>query len=220
MAEMLIELHAVSRAFRRGAETVKALDSVSCSVVAGDRIAVVGRSGSGKSTLLHLMGGLDEPTAGTVSWPALGPRDTLRPKNIALVFQSPSLLPTLSVAENVALPLLIASIPAGEAAASVAEALERLDLFELADKLPEELSGGQAQRVAFARALAVRPRVILADEPTGQLDRATADRFLDHIMESIEGTTAALVLATHDPAVARRMSERWPMEHGLLDAAR
>jgi ABC-type lipoprotein export system ATPase subunit len=220
MPETLVEFHAVGREFHRGDGVVRALEGVSCEVLSGDRIAVVGPSGSGKSTLLHLMGGIDEPTAGSVSWPALGPRDSLRPKSIAFVFQTPSLLPTLSVAENVALPLLLSSMAVPDAVVAVREALERLELAELAEKLPEELSGGQAQRVAFARALAVRPRLILADEPTGQLDRATAGRFLDRILEDVAQRSAALVLATHDPAVAGRMSVRWPMDHGSLSATR
>ena len=141
-----------------------------CRVDAGQRVALVGPSGSGKSTLLHLMAGLIAPTTGRITWPALGPAETLRPTRVQEVFQSPSLFPALDIAANVALPLLLAG-RAGEAKSRAGEMLTRFGLAELAGKLPEELSGGQAQRVALARALAMGPELILADEPTGPARR-------------------------------------------------
>ena len=135
------------------------------------------RSGSGKSTLLHILGGLETPSSGSVVWPLRGERENLRPGKIAYVFQVPSLIPSLTVLENVALPLVLQRDD--NATGRALEALTRLELASLAAKLPEELSGGQAQRVAVARALAGHPQLILADEPTGQLDRATAAHLLE-----------------------------------------
>jgi len=177
---------------------------------------VVGPSGSGKSTLLHLLAGLDEPTGGAIEWPALGGRTSLRPGPVAVVLQGPSLLPPLDVVENVAVPLLLAGIPEAAATAAAHRALGQLGLDDLAGKLPEELSGGQSQRVAVARVLAGRPRLILADEPTGQLDHATGAGVVEALLEAADRVSAALVLATHDPAVAERLPQRWEMVDGEL----
>jgi ABC-type lipoprotein export system ATPase subunit len=207
------------RVYQRGGATVVALQEATCAIAPGDRIALVGRSGSGKSTLLHLLGGLDTPTSGTVFWPALGARDSLRPTQVAFVFQMPSLLPPLTVIENVELPLLLGGIDPSTARAAAHDALELIDLAPLADPRPVELSGGQAQRVAVARALAYRPKLILADEPTGQLDRPTAQRLFDVLLAALAGTDTALVVATHDRTVADRLAQRWQMRHGVLEGA-
>ncbi|MEO7908335.1 MAG: ABC transporter ATP-binding protein [Roseiflexaceae bacterium] len=207
------------RIYQRGAATVVALQDATCMIAPGDRIALVGRSGSGKSTLLHLLGGLDTPTSGTVAWPALGARDSLRPTKVAFVFQMPSLLPPLTVIENVELPLLLGGADPLTARTAAQQALEQMGLAALADQLPEELSGGQAQRVAVARALAYRPRLILADEPTGQLDRPTAQHLFDVLLAALAGTDTALVVATHDLAVADRMQHAWQMRQGILEGA-
>ena len=207
------------RVYQRGGATVVALQEATCTITPGARIALVGRSGSGKSTLLHLLGGLDTPTSGTVAWPALGARDTLRPTQVAFVFQMPSLLPPLTVVENVELPLLLGGIDPPSARAAAHDALERIDLSPLADQLPEELSGGQAQRVAVARALAYRPKLILADEPTGQLDRPTAQHLFDILLAALAGTYTALVVATHDRTVADRLEQSWQMRLGILEGA-
>jgi lipoprotein-releasing system ATP-binding protein len=215
-ATALVEANDLGRVYQRGRTRVVALESTSCEVGPGDRIAVMGPSGSGKSTLLHLLGGLDDPTSGTITWPALGPRATLRPAHVAYVFQAPSLLPALSVVENVELPLLLQDVD-GPAARSLAlDTLDRIKLADVADRLPDELSGGQAQRVAMARALACRPRLLLADEPTGQLDHATAAQVLEALLTSLSGTPTALLVATHDLAVADRMRTVWRMRHGML----
>jgi ABC-type lipoprotein export system ATPase subunit len=217
MSEMLVQIHNGGRTYSHGGASVVALASATCTVMPGDRIALVGPSGSGKSTLLHLIGGLDMPTSGSLEWPALGARETLRPTKIGLVFQMPSLLAPLTVVENVEIPLLLGPASAEKARAAALDALDRIGLKSLAEKLPEELSGGQAQRVAVARALATRPKLILADEPTGQLDHPTAQHLFDVLLASLEGTDTALVVATHDMTVAKRMHKVWQMQYGTLE---
>jgi putative ABC transport system ATP-binding protein/lipoprotein-releasing system ATP-binding protein len=194
-----------------------AVVSATCTILPGDRIALMGPSGSGKSTLLHLLGGLDRLTSGNIIWPSLGARATLRPTMVGLVFQMPSLLAPLTVVENVELPLLLGPESTEKARAAALETLDRIGLLSIAEKLPEELSGGQAQRVAVARALTSRPKLLLADEPTGQLDHPTAQQLFDVLLASLEGTETALVVATHDKMVAERMNTIWHMEHGILE---
>ncbi|TWC39567.1 putative ABC transport system ATP-binding protein/lipoprotein-releasing system ATP-binding protein [Pseudomonas sp. SJZ079] len=205
----------MGRCYPQSGVSVAAVACATFRLQAGDRVALVGRSGSGKSTLLHLMAGLEVPTSGAITWPALGAADTLLPEKIALVFQSPSLLEPLTVNENVALPLLMANAN-GDIGRAVANTLAIFGLENLALKLPEELSGGQMQRVAMARAIVGNPRVILADEPTGQLDQATGRAVLDALIAHLAGTQTALVIATHDLAVAERMQRVWQMEQGIL----
>jgi putative ABC transport system ATP-binding protein/lipoprotein-releasing system ATP-binding protein len=217
MGDMLVHVENVGRTYSRGKTPVAAVISASCTVLPGDRIALMGPSGSGKSTLLHLLGGLDVPTTGSINWPALGSRETLRPAKVGLVFQMPSLLAPLTVVENVEIPLLLGQDSPEKARAAALDALERIGLRSIAEKLPEELSGGQAQRVAIARALASQPRLILADEPTGQLDHPTAQQLFDVLLASLENTQTALVVATHDRTVAERMNTLWYMQHGILE---
>jgi putative ABC transport system ATP-binding protein/lipoprotein-releasing system ATP-binding protein len=217
MSEPLVVVRGAARTYGSGVTATVALQPTDCVVEAGDRIALAGPSGSGKSTLLHLMAGLDVPTVGTVEWPAIGSRDELRPGHVAVVFQGPSLLPPLTVAENVALPLVLAGVSHDDAAVQSRHALAVLSLAELADKLPEEISGGQAQRVAVARALAGRPQLILADEPTGQLDHENGAVVVDVLIEAAERAGAALVVSTHDPIVAARFAERWELHSGRLE---
>ena len=217
MAEVLVEATDMSRRFHQGDRDVYALRPTSFVIRSGDRIALVGPSGSGKSTLLHLIADLDAPRNGQLTWPALGDHGTLRPKHIAVVFQAPSLIPTLSALENVEVPLRLAG-GLGFARDVALNALASVGLAAIANKLPDELSGGQAQRVALARAIASRPKLILADEPTGQLDQRTARDTIETLLRSIDGTQAALVVATHDPHVAERMQVTWLMDHGQLHA--
>ncbi|HAO42387.1 MAG TPA: ABC transporter ATP-binding protein [Afipia sp.] len=201
--------------FSSGHQTIGAVKKAFCRIFPSDRIAVMGPSGSGKSTLLSLLAGLEQPSAGTVSWPGLRQGEALRPRQIGFVFQAPSLLPELTVIENVRLPIQIAAIDPAEAM-NPTDALERLSLGELSDKLPDQLSGGQMQRVALARALVMRPAVILADEPTGQLDHKTGQELIDALLAALDGTTTALVVATHDTSVAERLERRWTMNAGRL----
>jgi putative ABC transport system ATP-binding protein len=209
--EVLVECRDAALTFGQGAGAVVAVHGASLTIEPGDRIAVVGPSGSGKSSLLHLLAGLEAPTSGTVTWPALsGPRD------IGLVFQSDSLIPALDIVENTALPLVLAGQSEDEARRAALAALTLVEAADLAERLPEEISGGQAQRVATARVLAQAPRLVLADEPTGRLDHATGGRVLDALLTAADRTGAALVITTHDPAVAERLSTRRMMQNGRL----
>jgi ABC-type lipoprotein export system ATPase subunit len=214
--QMLVRCVDVARTYGSGPTATVALHGSSCTIAPGAQIAITGPSGSGKSTLLHLMAGLDEPTVGTVTWPAIGGQDALRPGPLAMVFQGPSLLPPLTVLENVALPLQLNGVREDEARRAAVLALGRLQLDDLIDKLPEELSGGQAQRVAVARVLAGTPRLILADEPTGQLDRRSADAVIDTLIQVAAEHDSALVVSTHDPRVAERFATRWSVTDGHL----
>jgi predicted ABC-type transport system involved in lysophospholipase L1 biosynthesis ATPase subunit len=214
--ELLVLTEGVARTFGRGERAVVAVHGVNCAVRAGDRIALTGPSGSGKTTLLHLLAGLDAPTVGRVTWPAIGSRSELRPGPIAIVFQAPSLLPSLDVLENVELPALLVGIDRTTARGGALEALHRLELSGLVNKLPEELSGGQAQRVAVARALAGRPRLILADEPTGQLDHAAGASVIDALVLTATQIGAALIVNTHDTSISTRLDRQWSMAGGRL----
>jgi len=215
----LVACRDVARTYGAGSTAVVAVYGVTCTVLPGTRIALTGPSGSGKSTLLHLMAGLETPTAGTLAWPALDGHPLGQPGRVGVIFQGPSLLPALDVTENVALPLLLADIPEDEAAKRARVALDRLGIADLADKLPEQLSGGQAQRVAVARVLASRPALILADEPTGQLDHKAGSVVMDVLIQASEELGAALVVSTHDPVIADRLAVQWTMRDGRMDAA-
>ena len=204
---VLARCEGAARTFGEGVTATVALAPTDCAIRPGDRIALVGPSGSGKSTLVHLLAGLDEPTVGRVE------RSGGRP---GVVFQGPSLLAPLDVTENVALPQLLAGAEEADALAGAGRALDRLGLADLAGKLPEELSGGQAQRVAAARVLAGRPRLILADEPTGQLDHPTGTAVVQALLEAAELLGAALLLTTHDPVIAGLLPIRWAMADGSL----
>lgn len=213
----VVRLIGAARSFGSGQAARVAVRQTTCAVCRGARIALMGPSGSGKSTLLHLMAGLDDPTVGTIEWPAIGSRESLRPGPVAVIFQGPSLMPALSVIENVALPLILAGETDAEAKARAARSLEQLDLSGIGDKLPEEISGGQAQRAAICRALAGDPRLILADEPTGQLDREAGAHVVDVLLETADHADAALVLSTHDPAMGSRLPTRWSIADGALE---
>ena len=217
MTSPLVICAQAARTFGRGETATLAVAQTDCEIHAGDRIALVGPSGSGKSTLLHLIAGLDQPTHGSVQWPAIGTREELRPGRVAVVFQGPTLIPSLSILENAALPLILDGSTDADARAAAARALSTLGLDELAEKLPEEISGGQAQRVSIARALAGRPQLILADEPTGQLDAGNGALVVDVLLRAADDAQAGLLLTTHDPAVAARMATRWEMHSGHLN---
>jgi ABC-type lipoprotein export system ATPase subunit len=215
-SEPLVRGDGVTRTFGSGRTATVALRPATFTVPPGARIALVGRSGSGKSTLVHLMAGLDAPTGGRISWPAIGARGDLRPARIGVIFQGPSLLAPLTVLENAALPLVLGGAGHHQAQEAARTALGHAGIDELADKLPEEISGGQAQRVAVARALAGRPHLILADEPTGQLDRAAAATVVELLLSAAAHAGAGLVVSTHDAQVAERLPHVWQMHSGRL----
>ncbi len=219
MSTPLAVCERAARTFGSGRRATVAVHDASCTIRAGDRIALVGPSGSGKSTLLHLLGGLDIPTSGTVRWPALDHEGAPHGSEVATVFQAASLVPSLTVLENVGLPLLLAGKTAAEANDAATAALAQLAIGELAQALPEELSGGQAQRASVARAVASGPRLLLADEPTGKLDHRAATIVIDVLLEAADALSAALVVATHDHAIAERLKTGWTMESGRLHVA-
>ena len=195
---------AVNVVYGAGDAAVHALSDVSVSIDDAETVALLGRSGSGKTTLLHVLGRLVKPTSGDVEAPA--------PPQLAYVFQSANLLPNLNAFENVAFAV---DVVGGETA-SAAELLELVGLREKLDHLPGELSGGEAQRVAIARALAQRPQLLLCDEPTGHLDSDTGGRVLDLLAALQTRLRFALVVATHDPDVAARMSRDVELEDGRI----
>ncbi len=216
LTDPLVELAHVSRWFGQDQSARPVLSDVSASVFAGQRIALVGPSGSGKSTLLHIMGGIDSPTDGEIRWPALGLRSTLRPRWISHIFQGPSLLPAFTVLQNASLPLIMLGVDPDLADARARDYLAVFGVDHLQSKLPEEISGGQAQRVSIARALVTQPRLVLADEPTGQLDSATAGLVMDTLVEQLYASGAAMVMATHDVVLAARLPGQWSIHDGYL----
>lgn len=208
MSETVVAARDLTREYRKGRSAVQALRGVSVSIPKGDFLAVTGPSGSGKSTLLHLLGGVDTPTSGEVVFlgnnlaqMSVEARAALRLKHVGLVFQRFHLLPMLTAIENVELPLAGASVPRGLRRERAAAVLERVGLADRLLHRPGELSGGQCQRVAIARALANRPALVLADEPTGELDRATSRQVLT-LFQSLNEDGATIVVATHDLELA------------------
>ena len=218
----LIELSGIERRFLLGDTTVHALAGLNLTIEAGEYVAVMGPSGSGKSTLLNLLGLLDRPNAGTYR---LEGRDvtTLTPDEqakvrrarIGFVFQSFHLVPRLTAAENIALPMTLAGFSPAERDQRVDQALKDFGLDQRADHKPDQLSGGQRQRVAIARATIMQPPLILADEPTGNLDRHTGDEVV-RLLEELNGRGVTLVVVTHDPTLGARARRQLVMEDGRL----
>ena len=215
----LVRCHHVSVVYAAGRETRSALDAADLSVHARERLSLIGRSGSGKTTLLHVLGGLVEPTSGKVEWKGrpLGALDATgrRRHGLAYVFQGANLLPHLSAFENVA---FAAGLGSGNGGRDPLQLLALVGLSPKADHLPAELSGGEQQRVALARALAQRPELLLCDEPTGHLDSDTAGRVLDLIDALQAELSFALVVATHDAAVASRFNRVVELNDGKVAA--
>jgi putative ABC transport system ATP-binding protein len=217
-------MRAVERIYQRGASRVVALQGIDLDVREGESVAVMGRSGSGKSTLLGLLGCLDRPSSGgyVLAGADVGRlSDTelsrIRNRTVGFVFQAFHLIPRLSVAENVETPLLYSDVPQAEWHARALDTLERVGLGPRADHRPGELSGGEAQRAAIARALVNEPRLILADEPTGNLDSATGSEIAE-LLFSLNASGTTLVVVTHEAALADRASRRLSLRDGRLEA--
>lgn len=221
--ETVLECRNVVKRFREGDATLEVLSGVGLAVQRGERLAIVGASGSGKTTLLQIMGGLDDPTAGEV---VVGGRaianaseevkGELRNRYIGFVYQFHHLLPEFSAEENVAMPLLIRHLSRTQALAEARRLLERVGLGERLAHKPGELSGGERQRAAVARALITRPVLVLADEPTGNLDAGNGEHVLSLMLELNRELGTSLVLVTHDHSIARRMERIMLLERGRL----
>lgn len=218
-----IHLTQVCKVFQQGAQTIRAVDQVSLNVAPGEFLAITGASGSGKSTLLHLIAGLETPSSGTVGMGGVAlesMNDTqlsaVRLRTIGFVFQFFNLLPALTAQENVALPLLLAGEPATPAAARAAQLLAWVHLEQRCTSRPSELSGGEMQRVALARALANDPPILLADEPTGNLDSHSGSLVLDLLYRSCKDIGKTLILATHDHAVVQRADRIVELRDGAI----
>jgi len=222
MGAALIELSGIERVFHLGDSEVHALRRLDVSITAGEYVAVMGPSGSGKSTLLNLLGLLDRPNAGVyrlegrdVTTLSAEEQARVRSERIGFVFQSFHLVPRLTAAENIALPMILAGIAPAQRTERVARALRDYGLEDRAGHRPDQLSGGQRQRVAIARATIMQPALILADEPTGNLDRATGEEVM-RLLEELNARGVTLIVVTHDGSLGARAHRQLLMEDGAL----
>jgi lipoprotein-releasing system ATP-binding protein len=219
----VLSCRGVVRKFREGGSELEVLSGVDLDVAPAERVAIIGASGSGKTTLLQILGGLDDPTSGEVFVDGKAmhggnevSRAELRNRYIGFVYQFHHLLPEFTAAENVAMPLLIRGEPKAAALGKAAELLARVGLGERLDHKPGELSGGERQRAAVARALITRPQLVLADEPTGNLDAGNGEHVLSLMLELNEELQTSLVIVTHDHSIAERMDRILVLENGRL----
>ena len=220
----MIELDRIERDFVVGDETIHALNQVSLSLPDGDYVSVMGPSGSGKSTLLNVLGLLDRPNSGRyrldgveTTEQAEEQRAALRRNHIGFVFQAFHLVPRLTAADNIGLPMLLAGVDPRKRRVRVQEVLDSLDLTERGHHRPDQLSGGQRQRVAIGRAIVMRPSLLLADEPTGNLDQHAGSEVVA-LLEQLNASGITLVVVTHDPAIGRRARRRVRMVDGRIES--
>jgi len=225
MTAPILEARNVHKSFRQGPVTLEVLEGIAISVGKGERIAIVGASGSGKTTLLQILGGLDRPTTGEVLVDGRDihqqteqERGALRNRALGFVYQFHHLLPEFSALENVAMPLLVRRMKVAEARARARAILDRVGLGQRLSHRPDQLSGGERQRAAVARALVTEPKIVLADEPTGNLDGANAAAVFALMLELNRELGTSLIVVTHDMRLASRMERIFEIERGILTA--